>query len=428
MHQQDSGRTIVHGKIIYITATFPPRSGSGVQRPFYQAECFGSLGIPVFVVTSSDLGPGVDHTFRPVFLAEQDIARLPRHASKAGYWLDRIRRRLNLGSYPDSFVSWGLRAFRKVGALLRHTDARTLFVSLGTPSALLAAARQKSLNPRLRLHIDARDLWVGSELGIVDYRRGRVTAALDRVLERWAFRQADSVSCVSPGLRDELLRRYPHLEGRIHVIENGYDEEGFARAERRMSRTANPKLVMRHLGTIVPSQRLENFVAAVAALEREHPDWAEHVAIEFMGGTPRTIERIVAENGNPRSIAVQGYVDHETAMQLMLESDVLLLFWAPGASTVGGKTYEYLRAGRFILGFEQGNVDGPALVREHRRGAVVPIAAIDQIKGQLRTLLEQKKAGVPLLAEPLSDVRQYSREAQNRELLRVLLEVGGHAA
>ena len=407
-------------RILFITATFPPRAGSGVQRPFFQAELFSSLGVAVSVVTSSDMSTGVDSTLAPKSLCAEEIHRLPRFASRVGRLWDRALRRIGIIAYPDSFVGWALRAWWRARRIVRTSSVQSVFVSMGSPSALLAAAMIKRSNPGIRFHIDVRDLWVGSELGVADYRRSALGDALNRRLERWSFLKADSLSCVSPGMRDDLQGRYPELAGRIHVVENGYDEASFARAAGRAREPEKGVLVLRHLGTLIPTQRVVNFLEAVGELERELPEWRNHAVVDFFGGSRGFLEGEVAAVGGLKTVRAFGYIGHDEALLRMMESDVLLLFWAPGASTVGGKTYEYLRSERCILGFEQGNVDGPSLVRRMRRGLVVPIASKREIKDALRSLLDKKLAGAPLLSEPLEDVSEYSRDTQNRNLLAIV--------
>jgi len=324
--------------------------------------------------------------------------------------------------YPDGHWQWIFAAYRECCRALNAADPSILVVSFGHPSALIAAALVKRRLPDVKLIIDVRDLWVGNPNGFSYVRNRGPLARVDRWIERWAFSKAERVLGVSPGVIEEIGRRYQWFkEGQLHVIQNGFDESLFesssvSNAGCHVDRT----IVFRHVGFVGPTQRLDVFLNAVRQLKREDAEKLVNVRFEFIGGNPGYVRSLASSIGVDDLVHCTEYVEHSQAVELMCDADVLLLFWGLGKGTIGGKTYEYLRANRFIMAFDQGNRDGRALLEETRRGNWV---AADDLPGQIAmfdSLISRLRSGVALLSEPLIPVDEYSRESQNVRLLEVL--------
>ena len=408
---------------LMVTATFPPRGGSGVQRAWYQAKRFVTEGIDLSIVTEdvaktwvSDVRDSDEALMSSVFRCRQDRSRLLRGLSRLASKL------IGTTIYPDSHWQWILPAFRRCRQILREKNIQLLLVSFGHPSALIVAAIVKRQNPDITLVVDVRDLWVGNPNAFSYVRNRGVLGWCDRRIERWAFEKADHVVGVSLGVIEELRDRYQWLnDDNVHVVQNGFDGSLFVKSAETMPlKREGPNFTFRHVGFVGPSQNLDVFFRAICRLKSENAELLSNVRFEFIGGNPEYVRQLSSSIGVDDVVECTGYVEHREAVKLMSEADVLLLFWGLGKGTVGGKTYEYLRANRFIMAFDQGNRDGRELLNETQRGEWV---GADDLEGQLamlRSIIVKLGDGVPLLAEPLVSVEKYSRESQNARLMEVL--------
>ena len=408
---------------ILLTATFPPRGGSGVQRVWYQANAMVKAGFDLHVVTEGVTGTWVSDDGWSDESRGFAISRCAERPSRILWLASRVvSKLLRTPMYPDGHWQWILAACRRCLQIVREFDARILIVSFGHPSALIVAAIVKRQNPAITLVVDVRDLWVGN-LNAFSYVRNRgFLGWCDRRIERWAFEKADHVVGVSLGLIEELRDRYQWLnDDNVHVVQNGFDDSLFAESVETMPlKREGPNVTFRHVGFVGPSQNLDVFFRAICRLKTENAELLSNVRFEFIGGNPEYVRQLSSSIGVDDVVECTGYVQHREAVKLMSEADVLLLFWGLGKGTVGGKTYEYLRANRFIMAFDQGNRDGRELLKETQRGEWV---GADDLEGQLsmlRSIIVKLGDGVPLLAEPLVSVEKYSRESQNARLMEVL--------
>lgn len=408
---------------LMVTATFPPRGGSGVQRVWYQAKRFVADGGDLSIVTEdaaktwvSDVRDCDDALMSTVFRCSQDASKLLRGLSRLASKL------IGTTIYPDSHWQWILPAFCRGRQIVRDKKIQLLLVSFGHPSALIVAALLKRQNPDIKLVVDVRDLWVGNPNGFSYVRNRGFLGWCDRRIERWAFEKVDHVVGVSLGVIEVLRDRYQWInDDHVHVVQNGFDSSLFVESDETgtLSREST-NITFRHVGFVGPSQNLDVFFKAIHRLKTEDAALLSNVRFEFIGGNPEYVRRLSSSIGVDDVVDCTGYVAHRDAVKLMSGADVLLLFWGLGKGTVGGKTYEYLRANRFIMAFDQGNRDGRELLKETQRGEWV---GADDLEGQLamlKSIVVKLLDGVPLLAEPLISVEKYSRENQNARLMEVL--------
>ncbi len=409
--------------ILIMTATFPPRGGSGIQRVYYQADCFARLGAKVWVVTEGAESTWVNDEFELQYLGADRVHRIPQYSHTVTKWgLKLISRLLGTTIYPDSHSAWIWGSFRKASKLVKQQSINTIFVSFGLPSALIVGGLLKRRYPHLQIVIDVRDLWVNNPMPFSHVRPKGVLARLDRHIEQYAMKYADLILAVSDGIAEEIQQRYfTPSDTRVHVVQNGFDEELFRSCQSDYVHTrSSQQITFRHIGFAGPSQHIDKFFQAVCRIKNESTDSLKNVKIEFIGGAQAFIDQLAIKFGVSDIVHTRPYVSHLQAIELMRSADVLLLFWGPGEGTIGGKTYEYLRANRFILAFDQENRDGRKLLKESGRGRWVSSHNVTAQVQEIQSLLMALREGDNLLQEPLPDISVYSRLNQNRALLNLI--------
>jgi glycosyltransferase involved in cell wall biosynthesis len=409
-------------RILILCATFPPRGGSGVQRVYYQAELLTAAGYDVWVVTEDAPDLWVrDDSFEPQHLRQERIKRSPICPRP----LDRLRRKLGkylptIGLYPDDHAGWRNGAFEEAVNIVEREGIDVVLVSLGSPSALEVAFRLKQRSATLRLVVDVRDLWVGNPVRFMGRGRWQPIRKLrDALNERRWLSVADCIVNVSNSHSTVLQERYPVIPtDRFHVIQNGFDEAKFAGAiPERKDRSG---LLIRYLGFLLPEQKPEVFFKALKRVVDEDVAGGDGISCEFFGGNPKFIEREAEKAGVRQFVETHAYVDHDKAVSLMMGADVLLLFWTNDPGCMCGKFYEYLRAGRHILAFDQGNLDARAVLVKSYRGEWLAVGDMEAHVVKIRNLLETRRSGLDVQPDELPDVSEYSRERQVGKLACIL--------
>src|SRR5205807_973392 len=94
-----------------------------------------------------------------------------------------------------------------------------IFSSALPPTSHLVA-RRLSRKARLPWVAEFRDLWTDNHA----FQRIQPLLTVERILERWAMREADALVTVSEPLADTLRKR---LNKPVFVVPNGYDPDDF---------------------------------------------------------------------------------------------------------------------------------------------------------------------------------------------------------
>jgi glycosyltransferase involved in cell wall biosynthesis len=227
---------------------------------------------------------------------------------------------------------------------------------------------------------------------------------------------------------DEIKRSFPVADGKVTVIDNGFDEDDFTSNQASGSFPLPSGFFhLSHFGTIY-SGFSGSFFPALAQLLRDRPDWRERLRVNIFGFPDETVRRYSESSELNGVIHLHGFLKHSAALEAMRASDCLLLFLANpemARLAVSGKTYEYLRAGRPILAVAyEGGVK--RLIEEGQAGWVVHPEDTQTMKQVLQILLgegQEKQNYQPIRPDFVAQFR-YDRLAGS--LASVLDKVVSH--
>ncbi|HEU4520376.1 MAG TPA: glycosyltransferase [Thermoanaerobaculia bacterium] len=179
----------------------------------------------------------------------------------------------------------------------------------------------------------------------------RLSAAVERWLERRVVRRADSVVCVTERHTRILREAFPSVPpSKFVTIPNGYDGGEWddiapARSEKFQITypggfslgTRSPRPLFRALRRMIDSAEID--AARIQVDLFGNCDVAEGIPVPAMA----------AEYGLQEVVRVGPSIGRADALRRIAGSDLLLLLAEGWALQIPGKTYEYLRSGRPIL-------------------------------------------------------------------------------
>jgi hypothetical protein len=223
--------------------------------------------------------------------------------------------------------------------------------SSGPPASHLLAWLVKRRHPEIRWVADFRDLWTQNPNfpGIFPF------TLLENALENRILSSADAVVTVSEGLARVFRDR---CGGKVHVIENGFDDEELESIPPLAS--TSPEFTLVYTGTLyVPRQDPRPLFAA----------WKDLQGRAGVGGSPGILVRFFVTN-RPGREYLQGLVEslglgdlvrvdrdipYRDAIAIQKGADALLLLEREPAApneqgVLTGKVFEYLAARKPILG------------------------------------------------------------------------------
>jgi hypothetical protein len=250
--------------------------------------------------------------------------------------------------------------------------------------------------------------------------------AFDRI-ERTAVHAARFSVFTTPGAAAMYRARYAPLAERMRVIENGYDEEtfvGLQSAEQRVPRaplTAG-RLTLLHSGVIYPQERdPSQFMAALAMLKADGTADRLPFTVRFRHSSNDALLAGLAQcHAVSDLIELLPAVPYAQALDEMMRADALLVLQAANCNQqIPAKLYEYLRAGRPLLGFTDAAGDTAATLRAAGVDAIAPLDDAAAIAARLRASLQQLQRGAARLPDA-AVVRASSREARAAELAALL--------
>jgi hypothetical protein len=406
---------------------FPPVQGSsGVQRSLRFAQHLPRFGWKPIVLS---IDPRAYEASAPV-KGNEVPADLEVHRA---YGLDIAKTLGVFNRYPRPLAlpdRWALWRFWAVPAALRLI--RTRRISAVWTTFPIATAHRIGLEVSQRSGVP----WIAEfrdPMWYPDYPEDPIGNRAWLKLEQEIFGHATRVIVTAPSAIDLYAARYPtfHRE-HLSLIENGYDEDAFLRAEASAggagpSVAADRPLKLVHSGIIYTNERdPTDFFVAIAAMKAKRLISAQNLQI------------ILRASGNEASYAhelrrlrvadvvrLAPPVDYVTALHEMLSSDGLLIFQASNAnSQIPAKLYEYLRARRPILALTDPGGDTARTLQQSRAGVSARLDHAPDIEAALVSFLDGIRRGEwSHLAT--ADTSCYSRETRARQLSDLLGEVAG---
>jgi glycosyltransferase involved in cell wall biosynthesis len=431
-------------RVLILAYDFPPDGSAGAQRPLKFVKYLGEYGWQADVITHTPddacarcrpNDPTLAHQIHP----EVEIIRVgipPPGGARTN------------GSALDPFERWCIAAGR---AGCRRLDLIAYDAVLLTmpPFSLVRAAQEIRRQHRsVPIVLDFRDPWVLD--GWLPQRTYWHWQRQFRVMAQ-AIHAADAVIANTPEAARVFLNTFAHLDpARLTVIENGFDSEDFAGIRRDRNRQRDAPFTLVFAGTLSTNfiewysglkgwaksalrysperpdfsgRTLIHVLAAIRMLREHGMPFAHDMQIRCLGADSEADRRSAQASGIGDAVDFVGYVPHAESIREICEADALLLplhGLPPGERSriVPAKTYEYVAAGRPILGCLP---DGDArdLVNATGIGAVARPTSVREIASALQRL-NGICAELPRDHQPPPWMHRYARHELARRLARFL--------
>ncbi len=403
--------------------------GGAVLRALKFVKYLPAFGWRPLVVA----GAGDYHVRDETLVAEIPAAAFVRHVGRGGLFagaqkagppsppsrhvVARLSRRLSrqlrgVASFPDIY-SWFARPGYGAARRLLTSHGGELIFSTAPPYTSHVVAARLAREAGLPLVLDYRDAWAGNpfERPPTPIHRWRTPRAEAAVLGR-----ASAAVTVTEGMAEAYRRRLPG--GRpVVFIPNGYDEADFA--EPAPSREG--PFTVAHSGQFYGDRMPWNFLAAAARFAARRDLGPDDFVVRFAGPVGRSVLR--RAKGFGVRVDAPGVLGHGDAVRAMRAADVNLIIIGsrPGAAaTLTGKIFEYLRAGRPVLGLVPPDGEAAALIRQFDAGAVVAPDDVDGAAAALSRLYDDRGKGARPCPRAL---RRFERRRLTAELAALFDDV-----
>lgn len=399
---------------------FPPLGGSsGIQRTLRFAQHLPAFGWQPLVLTTHPrayerLSPDLASQIPADCIVERAFALdTARHLSLGGRYVAAMAR-------PDRWVSWKLGAIPAGLRMIRRYRPTAIWSTypIATAHVIGDALAHRSGLPWIA---DFRD-----PMAQDGYPADPETWRQFKAIEQSAMRGAALNLFTTPGAARMYSERYPFAVGRIGVLENGYDEESFVAAERSVHPASplNPGAVtLLHSGIVYPSERdPTQLFEALGRLKREVRLPAVPLRLRFRAAVhDQLLADLARQNDVVELIELLPPLGYQEALAEMLRADALLVMQGSGCNEqIPAKIYEYLRAGRPIIGLCDPAGDTAGVLRgAGLDGSIARLASAEAIAALLPAFVDAVQAGQAPCAAGAA-VSQASRCGRAAALARML--------
>lgn len=396
---------------------FLPRRRVGSMRPFRFAIHLRSFGWQPTVLTIATPGQqltdkeaallhgieviGIDTPFDRTVKAESQLGLAKAQAASAtrsratARWQDQMVEAFDRQFPVDTWLPLFLLRYPQLARAVRRVRPEVLW-STGDPWSGLVMGAVLSRHFGLPWIADFRDPWT-----LCDVRTDRqwgVTKAVDRVLERFVLRTADTVLFQAGQTESNYRRHYADLDLRTTTIYNSYDPHVFEDPvqTQAQAKSGDERLHLGFFGRFRAMSPASVIIDALAAVRARHGDLADRICVHAFGPLNEADAQYAAARGLRHQFVQDDAVPLERALSALRRFDVLLLSTDPRRDEIiPAKLLEYLPAGRPILSLSR-NPEVGRILAQTQTGVQLPLDDQAAIADLLAGCVQAKQSGQPL--------------------------------
>lgn len=204
-----------------------------------------------------------------------------------------------------------------------------------------------------------------------NFRRSKLTLAIDNHLEKSVLQHAKNVVFVTETMKKDYIKKYSWLKPKSHVLYWGYNEEAFKNLpllllEERNSNTSNlnsSEEILLHAGNIFDYQNPKSFWKLIRQMSKE----GRKIRIKFIGTVAPAVKNSISENGLDQFTEYLGFLNYSDMLKELFKANYLMVC-ASEPRHVPGKLFEYLRTGKPIIAFGNGNEEVKKILADANAG------------------------------------------------------------
>jgi len=388
-------------KLLVVANPYPPMASAGTNRIVRFLRHLPDEGWEPSVLTARAEGPADEPAgVRVARAAVPWPGRLlggGRRSNAVNRWI----------AVPDPYFAWIVPAVLKGRKIFERERFDALMSSSPRASAHVAAA-VLSEHAGIPWLADYRDPW-----STYQFRRfpTRFHKSAHEKLEEWTLRRAAAVTAINQPIAGDLVARHPWLQGRAHVLPNGFD-----RAEQPAGVALGDGFWIVNTGRLYGrEQQVAAFLEALAAQPAD-------VKALFVGVDESRVRPDADRLGLGDRVRVEPLVPLPVALGYQRAADALLLVNGRTPESMSSKVFEYLQTGRPVFAISPEGSAARALFAEVGGGTCV-LPDVPMAK-PLAAFVGAARTGAAPVADP-GALERYEFGRLTHLLAGILDEVAG---
>jgi hypothetical protein len=438
--------------VLVVTYYFPPAGGPGVQRVLKFIKYLSDFGwTPIVLVPENPEYQARDESLLKELPKDLIVHRAPifepydlyrkftgkqkgvsldvnviKEAGAKRTITERMAELIRATIFiPDARIGWFWSAVKEGRKILAKYPIGAIYSSSPPYTPSLIARRLHKISG-LPWIAGFRDPWTGFH-NTPD--RWFLPRRIDRKLEHDVFDEAALVEVAWKGIAQDALGKYPDLDRNKFIhIPNGFDSADFPERdiEKRAVRPQNAQCTITYSGSLYGPRNPLSFLTAIESLLDQKLIDQRNLKLRFVGRFGAEIHEMLARPKIASMVEKIEYVAHARAVELLLESDALLLIVDEVPSVeqiVPGKVYEYMGAMRPLIAIAPPNGAIGELLRETGSGEAVRQSDIEGQARLIERIYRDWVTGTSSFRMDTTSIRQYERREATRKLAGLLNDV-----
>jgi glycosyltransferase involved in cell wall biosynthesis len=273
---------------------------------------------------------------------------------------------------------------------------------------------------------DFRDAWTGY---LTSPKRWLIPSMIDKHCEKRTLEEADALTIVANGIKDDFDRKYPEISGNKNyvLIRNGFDGEDFR--PQPPTPLQKGKFTIVYTGSMYGKMNPYFFIETMTELVKTNLIDRKKLKIVFAGRCAGEIHEFLRTCDIREVIEFIPYLPHSESVQLLLQADVMLLLIDEDKHSkmiLSGKVFEYLGAcaitGKPILAIAP---EGEAadVIRGTRAGDVIPHNDKEKLAEVLFKYYDSFLKNIQTFWGDKEAIKKYERKNLTKQLVKVFDEI-----
>jgi glycosyltransferase involved in cell wall biosynthesis len=415
-------------RVLIIAYHYPPCSvSSGIQRTLSFTRHLPRFGWQPIVLTVNEAAYEKTNTSQMENIPAEAVVHrtmaldTARHLAIGGRYWSKL-------TIPDRWRTWWLSAIPAGLSLIKKHRINAIWSTYPITTAHNIGATLSQLSG-LPWIADFRDPMVEyvARTGETYPKDPRLRAARLNTEAKAAKRASKLVFCTESAKRI-VAERYviPESSDRLAVITNGFDEEIFSAVKTAPPASGKRRMVLLHSGTIYPGTDRDPsaLLQAIKSLADQGLVTENNFELRMRNPSAESyLHDLITGMGLQSLVSVLPAISyHEALSEMMLADGLVILQGFTSNPAVPAKLYEYLRAGRPILGLVDQDGETAATLRATGIKTVADIADSNAISAQLVNWLKSMENNTWTPPEQ-SAIAQYSRLHLTQQLAQLLADV-----
>jgi glycosyltransferase involved in cell wall biosynthesis len=311
---------------------------------------------------------------------------------------------------PDARKNWVKPSVEFLNPLIEKENIDTI-ITTGPPHSIHLIGYRLKQATGVRWLADFRDPWTS----IGYHKKLKLTRKSQRKhkqLEHLVLNNVDAIVVTSKTTKAEFqgLTKKP-----ITIITNGYDTDD----KDQMPLTKD--FTISHIGSLLSGRNPKVLWQVLEELIKANEAFKACFKLRLAGVVSEDVLKSIYDSGLKEHTEMLGYLSHEEAVKLQLQSQVLLLIEIDSNETKGilpGKLYEYMAARRPILAIGPPHWDASMIITDTLSGACFGYGSKNGLKDVILKWFEAYQNGN--LTTQSKGIKKYSRRELSRELAKLI--------